>query len=354
MLFLILVSCSDKPGEIFTPEPEPDAEAVYILCEGLWGMDNASLTRFEQKTENVIEDYYSYSNPGYKLGDIANDMVIRDSLAIIAVSTSKRIEIINLKTGKIYGRIELQDDGSPRKIAVVNDSLAYITRQNGNNISLINFRKPSIINESIPAGASPEGIAYFNGRLYVANSGFGDYNQNAPKASTISVIDIYSNTEINNIKTASNPMEVLVSEGLNRLYVAYNNLPSLVIKYDSSGEIIEYSLPEMTEKRHWKCDPRSMQLTHSGDSLYFIDKNQKICMIDLQANNSKINYLLTSSNVYENWYSLAISSQDNSFWIGNARNYQSKGTISVYSMTDSISLIRTIPCGVNPNKIILK
>ena len=55
-------------------------------------------------------------------------------------------------------------------------------------------------------GENPEGIAYANGYLCVANSGMG-------KGTTVTIIDANSMLVTNNITVAQNPEKVLVSEG---------------------------------------------------------------------------------------------------------------------------------------------
>lgn len=41
----LLTACSLQPADYPTPsEPKADSDRLIVLCEGLWGMDNSSLS----------------------------------------------------------------------------------------------------------------------------------------------------------------------------------------------------------------------------------------------------------------------------------------------------------------------
>jgi hypothetical protein len=63
--------------------PEPEVKPVlgkngaYILSEGLFRQDNTTLTRFDAGSGLITNDFFARANPGLRLGDTGNDMVLR-------------------------------------------------------------------------------------------------------------------------------------------------------------------------------------------------------------------------------------------------------------------------------------
>ena len=89
ILLLTFSSCSNDIVQPADCELNiPRQLDLLVLCEGVYGFDNASLWGIG-KSESA--DVFSCKN-GRKLGDTANDLIkISDSLNIIIVSTSNEI-----------------------------------------------------------------------------------------------------------------------------------------------------------------------------------------------------------------------------------------------------------------------
>lgn len=351
LLTLTFIACVKEPTEPTNAPPKFESSGVYILCEGLWGMNNASLSRYSFLEDNIYNNLYEKVNNGLKLGDLANDLVTYKGKGYISVSTSKTIEVFDLTTCINKGRIIFEDKGEPRKIIIINDSTAYVTRLSSHSITKFNPTTLDVTSNKIIVGPAPEGITSFDNRVLVVNSGYGDYLANAPKASTISVIDINSDLEIATIQTGTNPIEILYNRNRNAFYVAYLNLPSLREKYDSLGGIIEYDADSYQILRHWRCNPRSLILSQNGDSLLFLDDNT-ITLIKLNVSNAHKKPIITNPNVNEIWYCINYHSSDGSIWIGNAKNYVVAGELIIYKSILDLNNYRKYPVGVNPNKIV--
>lgn len=344
---LIFVSCIKEPTEpVYNHTVQSSVSGAYILCEGLWGMDNASLDRILIDSNTIENNIYEKVNPGLRLGDLANDAVIFKNRLLIAVTTSKTIESIDLKTGLSLGRLILSGNRAPRKIAVINEDIAAVTDLYGHSIALFNPKTLNLLIDKIPSGPAPEGIAVHDGIMFVVNSGFGDYLANAPKAGSITLIETSNFTELNTVYVAPNPIEILINEKYNTLYVSYNNLPS---KKDSVGGIIEFDLSSLSNIRSIKTNVRSMQFSGSKDTLFYIS-TEGIDMIDLSKKFESKN-IIRNHSTNEIWYSLGIA-PNGDYWIGNAKNYQVQGEIIIYDKSDYKTPKRKFKTGVNPTKII--
>lgn len=343
----VLTSCIKEPtGPDDNYTVYPSHNGAYILCEGLWGMDNASLDRIIFDSNSFQNNIFEIVNSGLRLGDLASDMIIINERLLISVTTAKTIESIDLKTCLSLGRLKFSGKRAPRRITLINENLAAVTDLYNHSIAIFNPKTLDILIDNILTGPAPEGIAYHNGILFVVNSGFGDYLADVPNASTITLIETSNFTELASIQTGPNPIEILINEKHNTMYVSYNHLPS---KKDSLGGIIEYDLKNLTEKRRLNTIVRNMHLSVAKDTLFFIS-TAGIDMIDLQKNFSA-KTIINNNSHSDIWYSLGIA-PNGDIWIGNAKNYQVQGEVVIYDKLNFDSPKRKYKTGVNPVKII--
>lgn len=327
-------------------------EGVFILCEGLWGSDNSTIDRIDLASGRINNSYFRLANPNMKLGDNAGDVVIKGDSVFVAIATYGTIEIFSKSTGKSFGRITLPNNSQPRKMSLINDTTLLVSLLFKQAIAVIN---PVTLNllSTIDVGPFPEGIASFANKLFVANSGYGDYFHKQPKAGTISVIDIIEKKEIANLTCGNNPIEVVASSKFGRVYAAYYNLPSLK---DSLGGIIEYDASNFTELRHWRLRATDITLSASQDTLFFLNGNTEgisgINFIDLNENSAVSKEYIANPNPSQIWYALEQSPDKSSLWIGNAKRFESNGEILIFENRIGGNMIRNFATGINPNKII--
>jgi hypothetical protein len=347
--FLFNTGCQETPTDN-NPISPAGSRAVFILCEGTWGGDNSTITRYDQKSGTFIQDYFGFANPGLRLGDLADHMAIWGDKCFIAVSTTKTIEAIDLKTGKSLGRLILQGDRQPRKICIVNDSTGYVTDYNQHSVVRFDTRKLTVLNE-VKVGPAPEGIVYFTGQLFVANSGAGDLMATDPDAGTVFVLDEQTMQLVAKLKPGPNVYELAINKEHRKLYAKYHHLYS---KPDSLGGIVEYELLTLKPTNSWRdrvsSMARSMDFSVTGDTLYYIN-DKGVAMIDLSSRAIIKDYLVNPTPA-EFWYSISVSPVDGNIWIGNAKNYQVNGEILVYQPAPMPIKLNSFASGIIPNTIL--
>jgi DNA-binding beta-propeller fold protein YncE len=327
--------------------PVVSKNSALILCEGLWGMDNSSLHRYDLTTGTIVNDYFESANPGLRIGDLANNLVLSGDTGYIAVTTAKTIERFRASSGLSLGRLILTGNNAPRQICIIDSTTGFFTDLYAN--SVCEFNPSSMqIKTNIPVGPAPEGITGWGNYVYIANSGYGDYLADKPKAGTISVIDVQSGQVVNNIPAGPNVIELKVDYKNNRLFAAYYNLPS---KKDSVGGIIEYALPSLQVINHWRIAPRSITLSATGDTLFFL-ANHGVAYVRVNESLSMPQMLMQNIITEDHWYSLAISPDGKSLWVCNARNYQINGEVLVFDIANPVNPKIKIPVGVNPNTVV--
>ncbi len=335
----------DSPNDGLSLNAE---SGVYILCEGLMGGSNSSLSFYDFNRNEVENRVFSRVNSGSDLGDLANGMVIKGDTIYIAVSTNKKIEAIRASTAQSLATIRFEGERRfPRQIEIVNDSVAFVTDLYDHSITKFNPSTFEVIGESVKVGPAPEGIASYGNMLFVANSGYGDYLADKPKAGTVSVLDLNSLTEIALLEGVPNVIELEVSEANAKLYARYNHLP----KYkDSLGGIVEYDINTLLEIRRWRTNAYSIDLSADGNRLYFIS-DSGVKRIDLNESANPVLFI-KNEDFNDNWYGLDISPRDGSIWISAAKNYQSSGEVIVYDSLSTPSVKYKFGVGLNPNSVV--
>ena len=163
------------------------------------------------------------------------------------------IEIINLLTRSNVGSILIDSDTTPKQIALIPPSKAYVTGLYSNVIHVVDLNQKSVV-KRIPCGPMPDGITILNGKAYVANSAYakepGTWNVSYDDKSNVTVIDIETDTVIKTIPMPINTNGI-TSDGVSRVIAvsagigAWNPqgpVPGTVIFIDAVTDEIEKTI----------------------------------------------------------------------------------------------------------------
>lgn len=356
LLFLVLVCCAFSSCEPLPSAPPATLSSsalksggAYILCEGLWRQDNSTLWRYDDSSDAVIGDVFAGANPGLRLGDTANDMLLKGDTLFIAVSTSRTIEIIRASTAEWLARIRFGSTRQePRRLTIFDDSTAFCSNLNDDSITELDTRSCSVRTPRILVGPAPEGIASTRRFVLVANSGFGDFRASEPKAGSVSVFDPRSRSEARIVEGLPNATEILVHKDKTRFYVAYRHLPS---KPDSLGGIVEFDAETLAERQRWRLrTPSSLCFSSTGDTLFFLGASG-VHGLKLGAGAGEESFLvLPNPNSREFWYGLAVHPKSSELWVCNARNFSVNGEVLIFQANRTLK--RRFDVGINPNKVV--
>ena len=177
MLGMGFASCSDDINGDEQPIIDPVDYPAYILNEGLWGSNNANISRFfpTSTTISVENDFYKKVN-GQLMGDVANALIEDNNNLYVLLNGSKYVARLNEHTQEQSRYTFPENEGEPRCMDVEGNYI-YVT-QYGGQVSKINIKDMSLAG-TFHNGDNLEGIAEKDGKLYVANSykGINDFNQ---------------------------------------------------------------------------------------------------------------------------------------------------------------------------------
>ena len=224
---------ADLTGEKVDVSVLPESvKKVFVLNEGGMGSNNASLDFLRISDGNYITGAFKKMNPSVEagLGDVGNDIAVHGDEVWIVVNNSGLVEVISAKDETEIATIQVP---TPRNIAF-DDKYAYVTSWAGAYASWTSpedFKNPKgqvykidlstkKVAGTVEVGYQPEGIAYYDGKLYVANSG-GVSSQLPPNYAydnTVSVIDAKSFKVTQTVEVQVNLKNVF-ADGKGNIYV---------------------------------------------------------------------------------------------------------------------------------------
>ena len=183
-------------------------EKIILLNEGGWQQDNGRITYFEDG--KIISNKWFRDVNGSKLGDTPNDIIqINDNLIAISVNWSNIVQFINPQ-----GKAVAATEDVPNNRALATDGNYVYLSSFGHECGTVNglreFTKGFVakidirtfkVVDAVEVGYEPEGIAYYKGKLFVANTGGYAFQENHEYEQTIDVIDAATMKKVRSIDT---------------------------------------------------------------------------------------------------------------------------------------------------------
>lgn len=173
---------------------------AFILNEGSYEGNNAGIAFYapnkdsKDNKNNFISNIYLKQN-GKNLGDTGQDIIEYEDKIYVIVYTSRILLRLNA-AGVEEARLSFTEaDGNPRYMAA-KDGKIYVTLYSG-KIARINANTLQI-EDYVSVGSNPEQIVEEGGKIYVANSAWGD-------GTTVSIVDIATFTKEKDIEVGLNP-----------------------------------------------------------------------------------------------------------------------------------------------------
>lgn len=213
-LFLVAVlslgACSnddDVTKQITDSNATSTTNYAYIVNNGNWNANNGAIMSLNMANKSwITADIYKASN-GKGIGD-AQDAVIAGNKLFVTSTTADKIEILDLN-GKIIKTVPMKNR-SPRYI-IADGNAIYFTAYSG-YVYKMNTENYDV-KDSVQVGDHPEALAVANGKIYVANSGYGTGN-------TISVIDEGAFKKAKDITVETDPYNQMIAVGSKVFFIS--------------------------------------------------------------------------------------------------------------------------------------
>lgn len=181
---------------LLAPSLHAVSEKIILLNEGNWQADNGRVSYFEDG--QIVSNQWFRDANGYKLGDTPNDIIaVNDNLIAIAVNWSNIVQFIRpdgkavAATEDVPNNRKLASDGNYVYISsyghecIVNNQWTEFTKGFVAKIDVSTFK----VVAACEVGYEPEGIAWYEGHLFVANTGGYAFQEDHEYETTVSVID---------------------------------------------------------------------------------------------------------------------------------------------------------------------
>lgn len=315
-------------------------KGLFVVNEGNFMYGNASLSFYDPAARKVQNDLF-YNTNGLPLGDVAQSMVVRDSLGYIVVNNSGKIYVINSSTGKYVGKIT--GLSSPRYIHFLNNEKAYITDLYAGQVTIVDPITFQITGRvPTPGHASSEQMVQWDNFLFVGCWSFDN---------TILVIDTQTDLIVGEIKTGTQPGGLVIDKN-NKIWAlcdggwANNGTAArnpVLQCIDPLTKTIEKSFPLGADAK-----PSRLAINGSLDTLMFINNGIWKLGINQIALGDKP-FLGIDNHVY---YSLAIDPQTSEVYVGDAIDYMQRGL--VYRCSAQGAKIDSFKTGIIPGAFCFK
>jgi DNA-binding beta-propeller fold protein YncE len=218
-------------------------ERIILLNEGNWQSDNGKISYF--KDDRIVSNQWFRDVNKRKLGDTPNDIIqINNNLIAITVNWSNIIQFISPDGRRVA---ETEDVPNNRKMAT-DGKFVYVSsygHECGTVDGYVSFTRGYVAKIDVSTfqvvatcevGYEPEGIAYYNGYLFVANTGGYAFQEDHEYETTVSIINAETMQLIKNIDTGQINLYGKLSQSGHYLCINspgdYYDIPAATVIFD--------------------------------------------------------------------------------------------------------------------------
>ncbi len=271
VLHALLAGCM-KDNELWKPGDAGQGDAtqgVFVVNQGNFMYGNASLSWYDIQSKEVSQDVFFNAN-GFPLGDVAQSISLRDSLAYVVMNNSGKINVFHKETFEFAGKITGLT--SPRHIHFLDDTRAYVTDLYARSIAIVNLQTMEVTgsiavrnDESDFYQHSTEQMVQF-GKFVFVNCWSYDNN--------VLVIDTETDQWIDTIEVLIQPVSMVLDKH-NKLWVLsdggfagnpYGYEKPGLMRIDAQSREVEevYRFPKESQ-------PTMLAINDTADTLYYVN-----------------------------------------------------------------------------------
>ncbi|MFB6318176.1 YncE family protein [Saccharicrinis sp. FJH54] len=342
LLLIVLVS-GLVACETENPQPEEIiglGSGVFVLNEGNFGANNASLSFYSKDSMNLTNNVFQ-SLTGKELGNVLQSMSIINGKAYLVMNASQKIEILDLNT---FENSRITDLSYPRYMIQAGTNKAYISNGNGYNqdyIYVLNTTTNSLT-DSIAISTGPETFLKDGSDVYVACK--GGYLTD----STLYVINSETDKITDTIAVGEVPVE-MVKDASGSIWVLCNGR----IVYASDWKTVIKTIPGCLKKINPLTKHVEQTITFASPVAGFGTNNLAINKegTTLYINNGDIkaydieNDLMSPLILNANWYGIDVDPQTGNIW-----GTLFSGKVQVYNTEGN--RLAEYTAGVSPNGVV--
>jgi len=342
------------PGCIDDPDPNPPGEqpdsGLFIINEGNFMADNASLSYYHMDSGKVMNDVFFDTND-LPLGDVAVSMTIRDSLGYIVVNNSGRIYVMNTSTFGYVGKITGLT--SPRYIHFVNDNKAYVTDLYTRSVAVVDPVSMEVTGNIDVSNGSADFIQHTTEQMvqvdqYIYTNCWSYDNQ-------VLVIDTETDQVVDSIEVLKQPNSMALDKYNNLWVLTDGGWQGSSYGYEKPG-LLKVDIASRTAQvvyRFAAADyPTELNVNGTGDTLYYL--NGGVYRFAIEGDAEPVMFLPGPADPpgYGGFYGLMVDPTSSELYVSDAIDYVQRGV--VYRYSPGGTPLDTFQVGIAPGAFCIK
>lgn len=347
--FVLFSSCDDMKDvstPINLPETPGENGKFYLLSEGLFNMNNSTLSLVDFDKRTIVNDYFTAMN-GRGLGDTANDLKIHGNQLWVVVNISSQVEVMDVSTGISIRRIPILDQNKKARqprFVTFDGNKAYVCSFDG-TVTRIDIPTLSI-DGVVNCGRNPDGITVANGKLYVSNSGGLD---NPNYDNSVSVIDLATFTEIKKITVGMNPYKLETDSQGDVYVVSRGNNADIKASWSRINSVTD----EVTQTFE---NLAAINFCIQNDTAYlynfdFVKDSYWVKTFDCKTEQLISENFISDGTELERPFGIYVHPVNGNVYLTDAHTYTVKGDLLCFSRKGEL-LYKLESVGLNPNALV--
>lgn len=341
---LFLASC--EKSATLTPVAPKTGKGVFIINQGNFQFSNSSLSYYDPISKELQNKVFKRANE-VPLGDVAQSMIIKDSLGFVVLNNSGKVYVFSTNTFMYKGRIK--GLVSPRYIHILSEQKGYITDLYAQAISIFNPTTLEVTgsihvnnNSAQYNQHATEQMVQVNNLIYTNCWSFDD---------KILIIDTDIDKVVDSIQVGIQPVAIKLDKN-NKLWVLTDGgyagnpfgheKPTLICINLNTKEVetkFEFALNDR---------PTDLQMNGSKDTLYFV--NNHIWKLGInQKTLPELPFIQQDSKLF---YALGVDPISSEVYVSDAIDYLQAGL--VYRYTPQGFPVDTVKVGIVPGAFSFK
>lgn len=322
-----------------------EGRGIFVVNEGNYASATASLSYYDIDKRSVENAVFSRTN-GFRLGDVAQSMVIRNGRGYLVVNNSNVLFVIDTETfemvGKVTGLV------SPRYIHFVNDEKAYISDLYAGAISVLDPQTLRIV-KRIPVEVmgktqpSTEQMVQY-GKFVFTNCWSYD--------NRILVIDTESDRVVDVIEVGKQPTSIAIDCNDKIWTITDGGYEGSPYGYEAPALYrIDAQTRQIEKVFRFALGDHGSEVCMNGDGTKLFFLNKHVWAMDVRADELPAEPFIFNPTSH-NWYGLAVDPLTSEVYLADAIDYNQPGVVYRYSPAGE--LIDDFAVGIIPGAFCFK
>lgn len=304
----------DKPQEPIKTSATINSESsVFIINEGNYGWNNASISLYDSNSGALVNDYYKQQNSNQALGDICQSITKYNNNYYVVVNNSNKIEVLNNSNFKKSATIS--GFTSPRYMLPITYNKAYVSEYYANNIKIVDLNSNTITG-NIPCNGWGDQMILIYNKAFITN----------PKSNYCYVVNTTNDAIIDSVNVGIGASSITIDKH-SKIWVLSNGNTNTVGKISRINPItlqIEITLNFSNGEA-----PTNLRVNKTHDTLYYLNQSN-VFQFPITNNSLPTNPLINGGSKL--YYGLGINPKDYTIYVSDAIDYVQKSKIEVYDV----------------------